>query len=132
MPFPQPQAPHVPTEKTRHTVFQASGMGITQENIATLIGISVDTLAKYYDHELKNGKADAHLAIAKTLYHKAVHDKDTASLIWWTKSQLRWSETVKNEVIASVATVSADKLSDDQLASIIASTPKRAGGGSSD
>jgi hypothetical protein len=54
-------------------------------------------LRKYYRHELDMGKAKANGQIAKTLYSKAVAG-DTTSLIWWTKSQMRWSETVKNEV----------------------------------
>jgi len=47
--------------------------------------------------ELDAGKAKANSQIAKTLYSKAVSG-DTTSLIWWTKSQMRWSETVKQEL----------------------------------
>ena len=47
--------------------------------------------------ESTSGLGLPHEQIAKTLFSKAVAG-DTTSLIWWTKSQMRWSETVKNEV----------------------------------
>jgi hypothetical protein len=92
-----PQEPHEPTAETRKLVESSSGLGLPHESIAVLIGIDDKTLRKYYRHELDMGKAKANGQIAKTLYSKAVAG-DTTSLIWWTKSQMRWSETVKNEV----------------------------------
>jgi hypothetical protein len=43
------------------------------------------------------GKAKSSAAIARSLYNKAMGG-DTTAMIWWTKAQMRWSETVKNEV----------------------------------
>ena len=34
--------------------------------------------------------------MAKTLFAKATGG-DTTAMIWWTKAQMRWSETVKQE-----------------------------------
>ena len=65
--------------------------------IAALVGIDDKTLRKWYRTELDQGKAKAGGQIAKTLYNKAISG-DTTALIWWTKSQLRWSETVRQEV----------------------------------
>ena len=92
-----PQEPHVPTDESRKLVESTSGLGLPHEQIATLVGIDDKTLRKYYRQELDSGKAKANSQIAKTLYNKAVAG-DTTSLIWWTKSQMRWSETVKQEV----------------------------------
>jgi hypothetical protein len=88
---------HDPTPETRKLVESSSGLGLPHESIAVLVGIDDKTLRKYYRAELDMGKAKANGQIAKTLFSKAVAG-DTTSLIWWTKSQMRWSETVKNEV----------------------------------
>lgn len=88
---------HEPTAETRKLVETSSGLGLPHESIAALIGIDDKTLRKHYREELDIGKAKANGQIAKTLYQKALSG-DTASLIWWTKAQMRWSETVKNEV----------------------------------
>lgn len=92
-----PQEPHKPTDETRKLVESSSGLGLPHESIAVLVGIDDKTLRKYYRAELDIGKAKAHGKIAQTLYQKAVAG-DTTSLIWWTKSQMRWSETVKQEL----------------------------------
>lgn len=92
-----PQEAHKPTDDTRRLVESSSGLGLPHESIAVLVGIDDKTLRKYYRSELDMGKAKANGQIAKTLYSKAVAG-DTTSLIWWTKSQMRWSETVRNEV----------------------------------
>ena len=88
---------HIPTDENRKMVESTSGLGLPHEQIAILVGIDDKTLRKYYRAELDMGKAKANGQIAKTLYSKALAG-DTTSLIWWTKSQMRWSETVKQEV----------------------------------
>ena len=88
---------HIPTDESRKMVESTSGLGLPHESIAVLVGIDDKTLRKHYRIELDTGKAKANGQIAKTLFSKALAG-DTASLIWWTKSQMRWSETVKQEV----------------------------------
>jgi len=92
-----PQEAHEPTDEKRKLVESTSGLGLPHEQIAMLVGIDDKTLRKYYRQELNLGKAKANSQIAKTLYQKATAG-DTTSLIWWTKAQMRWSETVKQEV----------------------------------
>ena len=92
-----PQKAHEPTDEARRLVESSSGLGLPHEQIGILVGIDDKTLRKYYRHELDMGKAKANGQIAKTLYSKAISG-DTSSLIWWTKAQMRWSETVKQEV----------------------------------
>jgi len=91
-----PQEAHKPTDESRRMVESTSGLGLPHEQIAILVGIDDKTLRKYYRTELDTGKAKANGQIAKTLFSKAVAG-DTTSLIWWTKTQMKWSETVKNE-----------------------------------
>ena len=88
---------HLPTDESRKMVESTSGLGLPHEQIAILVGIDDKTLRKYYRNELDIGKAKANGQIAKTLFSKAVSG-DTTSLIWWTKAQMRWSETVKQEL----------------------------------
>jgi hypothetical protein len=88
---------HIPTDESRKMVESTSGLGLPHEQIAILVGIDDKTLRKHYRAELDMGKAKANGQIAKTLFSKAVGG-DTTSLIWWTKSQMRWSETVRNEM----------------------------------
>jgi len=88
---------HEPTDAFKELVETSSGLGLPQEQIAALIGITAKTLAKHYKTELIVGKAKASSAIANTLFNKA-QAGDTTAMIWWTKAQMRWSETVKQEL----------------------------------
>ena len=90
--------PHRPTEDFRKQVQEASGLGLPQDQICALVGISDVTLRKHYESELGMGKAQASAAVAKTLFNKATVGQDTTAMIWWTKAQMRWSETVRQEL----------------------------------
>jgi len=88
---------HKPTPETRKLVESSSGLGLPHESIGVLVGIDDKTLRKHYRTELDMGKAKANGLIAKTLFTKATSG-DTTALIWWTKTQMRWAETVKQEI----------------------------------
>lgn len=88
---------HCPTDKTKAQVQQASGLGLPQEQIAALIGISVKTLTKHYELELGLGKATASAQVSKSLFNKAINGNTTAA-IWWTKTQMGWSEKLQHEL----------------------------------
>ena len=90
------QKPHKPTDALRRQAEQASGLGLPHDQICALIGISDETLRKYYGPELGIGKAKASAQIAKTLFNKA-QSGDTTAMIWWTKAQMRWAETQRHE-----------------------------------
>lgn len=88
----------VPVDHERQQVEALSGYGLPHDQIAILIrgGISVDTLREHFAKELVSGKAKANGQIGKTLFQKAAGG-DTAAMIWWSKSQMRWAETQKHE-----------------------------------
>jgi hypothetical protein len=86
---------HKPTAKTRKQTEEMAGYGLPHEQIGAVIGIDDKTLRKYYRSELNRGKAIASLAVAKSLFQKATEDKDTTAMIWWTKSQMGWSDKPK-------------------------------------
>ena len=85
-------AKHKPTVKTRKQTEEMAGYGLPHEQIGGIIGIDDKTLRKHYKPELMRGKASASLAVAKSLFQKATEDRDTTAMIWWTKTQMGWSE----------------------------------------
>ena len=90
--------PHRPTDDFRKQVEEASGIGLPQDQLCALVGISDVTLRKHYESELGLGKARASAQIAKSLFNKAIQGGDTTAMIWWTKAQMKWSETMRQEV----------------------------------
>jgi hypothetical protein len=90
----------VPTDEEQSFVEKLSGYGLQQESIAAMVrdGIHIDTLRTHFKRELELGRAKANGKIGKTLFDKAMAG-DTGSLIWWTKTQMRWAETQKHEIV---------------------------------
>lgn len=88
-----------PTDAERKQVEAMSGYGLPIEQIAVLVrgGIDTDTLRKHFSTELVAGKAKANSGVGRTLFQKAMGG-DTAAMIWWSKTQMRWAETQKHEL----------------------------------
>ena len=126
--------PFEPTETERKQVEALSGYGLPLDQIAVLVrkGISVDTLTKYFSEELVSGKAKANSQVGRTLFQKATSG-DTTAMIWWTKTQMKWSETQKVEHTGkdggaiSVASVDLKGLNDTELAQMQALLTKANG-----
>ena len=99
---------HTPTPATRELVARSSGLGLPHESIAHLLdgGIDDKTLRKYYRTELDNGKARAHAQVAATLFERAVAG-DTALLIFYAKTQLRWSPPATELQLTAAISISA-------------------------
>ena len=93
--------PHVPTLESRAVAQSSSGLGMTQGQIATLIGIGTPCLLKHYGVELALGKSLVYNSVASALYKKAM-EGDTVALIWLSKAQLKWSDKTEIEQTGSV------------------------------
>lgn len=96
--------PHEPSEKTRAEVGALVSFGNTQEQVASHIGIDVDTLCKYYRQELDNSVVRANAKVAAKLFRKATEEGDTAAIIFWLKTRARWREkedvqTVNDKIV---------------------------------
>ena len=93
------QPPFKPTDAERKQVEAMSGYGLPIEQIAILIrnGIDADTLRKHFASELVAGKAKANSGVGRTLFQKAMGG-DTAAMIWWSKTQMRWKEVQQHEI----------------------------------
>ncbi len=103
------QPPFKPTDAERKQVEALSGYGLPIEQIAILVrdGIDGDTLRKHFAQELISGKAKANGQIGKTLFQKAMAG-DTTAAIWWSKTQMRWSETMKHEMSGIVQILASE------------------------
>jgi uncharacterized protein YjcR len=59
--------PHQPTDENRTKIKAWAAVGVRHEDIAAKLGISADTLVKYYRQELDDGRIDANAQIGKSL-----------------------------------------------------------------
>ena len=82
---------HAPTEETRDIVKAHAVVGTPRDVIASIIGITADTLAKHYRPELDESMAKCCAAIAGALYGKAMSG-DVTAMIFWLKTRARWRE----------------------------------------
>ncbi|MBR5347488.1 MAG: hypothetical protein IK129_07610 [Deltaproteobacteria bacterium] len=71
--------------------------GEPEEDIAGRIDMSVETMHRLYQRELKKGKREAHLSIRKTLFDRAKAGH-TAELLFYCKTQLGMRETSQIEM----------------------------------
>src|SRR6187551_2855649 len=94
--MPDP-TPHEPTDKTRAEVTALTSFGNTQEEVPMYLGICVDTLAKYYRHELDTAVIRANAQVARALYNKAVNQDDLSAQTFWLKTRARWRTADQDE-----------------------------------
>lgn len=101
VPFPvRPAKRHIPTDETRIIVHRAAGLGLTQDQIAHLIGVHPNTLAKRYKVELKTAEAFLNFNVAQNLYSIATnpgHKGAVAAAIFWMKTRGGWREVTRHE-----------------------------------
>jgi transposase len=96
MPESAGRPPHEPTDQNKVQVKTLAAVGIRHEDIAAKLGISADTLTKYYRQELDDGRVDANAQIGKSLYEQAKKG-NTAAMIFWLKTRAGWKETQVTE-----------------------------------
>lgn len=83
-------------------VERLASLGLTQEQIASALGIGQTTFYKRkrenadFEGAIKRGQAKGIGAVANVLYEKAMSG-DVASLIFYLKARGGWKETVRNE-----------------------------------
>jgi hypothetical protein len=80
-----PRKPHEPSDKDRKQVTVMAGIGLTHDQIAKVLGISDETLRKYYGNELETAEALMNAQVAQNLFSIAT-SKGTGSVaaaIFW-------------------------------------------------
>jgi hypothetical protein len=80
-----------PTEEQRRQVKALAAFGNKQEEIASLVGISMRTLRKYFRQELDRGAVEANTQVSQSLYKLAL-DGNVAAAIFWLKCRAKWRE----------------------------------------
>lgn len=93
-------------------VQEYAAVGMTQDQVAVVLGCSVDTIQRHYHEAWLKGKASANAKIAKRLFEKAMSG-DTASLIFWTKAQMGWKESQNVDHTSSDGSMSPKEISID-------------------
>ena len=82
-----------PSEEQRQKVKSMAGMGLTHEQIATLVGLgSAVTLRKHFAQELTRGPIEANANVRKTLFKMAKSGRNPGATMYWLKTRARWSE----------------------------------------
>ena len=86
---PIPSLPRMqhPTDVNRLKVSRMAGMGLTQEQIATVFGITAKTLRKHYRKELTASAIEANFKVAETLFQMATSGTNVAASIFWAKTR---------------------------------------------
>ena len=88
---------HRPSERDKEFVRMLAAMNVSQDDIATKMGISDDTLRKHYKSELEDGRIDANASIGQTLFQQAKNG-NTSAAIFWLKTRAGWKETNVTEI----------------------------------
>jgi hypothetical protein len=86
--------PFQPTETDRSMVSVMAAVGVTHENIATIIGprgITVKTLRKHFTHELTIGKTKLD-GICVSGIARAMQSGQAWALCFWAKTRMGWRE----------------------------------------
>lgn len=95
------QAPHVPTDETKMEVMIGVCIGTPHKAIAQIIGISYDTLLKYYGDLIENGRALLIQRVAGQLVSTALAGQaspNVTAMLFFLKTQGRWKENHETEV----------------------------------
>ena len=78
--------PHEPTPKSRQRVAVVAGAGWNREEIAELLGIDADTLAKHYKHDLTVGAREMREEIIEVMRKSAKKGNVAAGRLYLTGS----------------------------------------------
>ena len=94
--------PFQPTRENREMVTLLSSMGVPQDDISKVVGISKMTLVKYFREELDTAAIRANAKVAGTLFKAATNPEGGSSsvtaAIFWLKTRARWKETAAVEL----------------------------------
>ena len=113
-----------PTVLQRDEVMMMAVCGIPQETIAKIMRISINTLIKYYRHELDHGMELCNGKVAGSLYRKATSDTHPGAVtaaIFWLKVRNGWKEPpVTIDQTLQILDKRASDMTNDELVSLIA------------
>jgi len=91
--------PALTNEQLRQAEYCA-GLGLTEEDVAHIIGVTIPQLDRLKRHDpnllkaLAVGRAKAKSAVAQAAYKLAISGKSAPATIFWLKAQAGWSESL--------------------------------------
>jgi hypothetical protein len=92
---------HVPTDETRAQVYALSSFGVKQDDIGDFLGISDDTLRKWYPYELARASVERNAEVAAFLFRSAngstipegaSYSDCLKAAMFWMKTRAGWRE----------------------------------------
>jgi len=93
--------PHKRTDEEAEVVRMMAAVGISQENIAKVIGIDIKTMTKYYREEIDTAWIKANAKVGGSMYNKAIGG-DVQAQKYWMGCRAGWKETNVTEVEGDV------------------------------
>lgn len=93
--------PHVPTAVFRQQVMKFKGLGLTDDQTASMLMISDETLRRYYRKELDTAAIQMNTNVAQNLYNIATdpdHKSSAQAAMFWAKTRMHWRETNRTEI----------------------------------
>jgi hypothetical protein len=85
------------TDEQRKLVEQMAAFGVSQEQIAGVLGVSVDTIQRHFRKEIDTAATRANTRVAGALYKNAMEGNVSAQ-IFWMKTRGKWREVHDVEV----------------------------------
>jgi len=80
------------TDKQKKQVEALAGYGMSDKDIANVVGLSESTLQRHCREPLEQGRAKAKSQVSQTAFQMAVSGKQPAMTMFWLKTQCRWRE----------------------------------------
>lgn len=100
-----------PTDEQRRLVKHLAGLGVTQHDIARILGIGVNTLRKHMMPEILDGAAEANAVVAGKLFQH-IQAGNFAAIQFWMRVKMGWIEPKQGDTTSGT---DLEKMTDDEL-----------------
>jgi predicted transcriptional regulator len=80
------------TKQLSEKVKTMTSVGVRQEDIARVLGVTPKTLRKHFREQLDLGAIEANADVANTCYRMATSGTNTSATIFWLKVRCGWRE----------------------------------------
>ena len=117
---------HRPDEPGRRQVEALAAYGVSELDIARVVGIDPKTLRRHYREELDTGHIKATAKVAEFLFRKATTEgpQCVTAAIFWMKTRGGWREAPQSH---EVAVKDVTEMSDEELIARIRELDKEIG-----
>ncbi len=71
-----------------------ASIGVSQQDIANVLGVCRETLRLRFKEQFDQGRAAAHISLHQAMYKKAIKKDNTQMQIWLSKFWLKYQEKI--------------------------------------